>query len=65
MKQHRNKSLSRPFYSDSFRRYRLLAVLAAMLVAMMPRPTELHAAPLESFLLFYSNNILGETEPCG
>jgi hypothetical protein len=27
--------------------------------------TKLHAAPLESFLLFYSNNIQGETEPCG
>jgi len=27
--------------------------------------TRLHASPLESFLLFYSNNIQGETEPCG
>ncbi len=28
-------------------------------------PFKLHAAPPESFLLFYSNNIQGETEPCG
>jgi hypothetical protein len=27
--------------------------------------TRLHAAPPESFLLFYSNNIQGEIEPCG
>jgi hypothetical protein len=27
--------------------------------------TQLHATPLESFLLFYSNNIQGEIEPCG
>jgi hypothetical protein len=27
--------------------------------------TRLHASALESFLIFYSNNILGETEPCG
>jgi hypothetical protein len=25
----------------------------------------LHAHPLESFLIFYSNNIQGELEPCG
>ncbi len=25
----------------------------------------LHARPLESFLIFYSNNIQGELEPCG
>jgi hypothetical protein len=25
----------------------------------------LHAAPPESFILFYSNNIQGEIEPCG
>ena len=31
-------------------------------VAASPR---LHAAPLESFLLFYSNNIQGETDACG
>ncbi len=27
--------------------------------------TRLHAAPPESFLLFYSSNIQGEIEPCG
>jgi hypothetical protein len=27
--------------------------------------TKIHAAPLETFLLFYSNNIQGETEACG
>lgn len=36
-----------------------MALLALLLA------TGLHAAPLESFLLFYSNNIQGETEPCG
>jgi len=65
MKQQRNKSISRTFYFSSFGRYRLLTFLTAMLLAIMSRPTDLHATPLESFLLFYSNNILGETEPCG
>jgi hypothetical protein len=27
--------------------------------------TKVQAAPQESFLIFYSNNIHGETEPCG
>jgi len=65
MKQQRNKSISRTFYFSSFGRYRLLTFLTAMLLAIMSRPTDLYATPLESFLLFYSNNILGETEPCG
>ena len=38
----------------------LLITLLAFLI-----PTRLHAAPQESFLLFYSNNIQGEIEPCG
>jgi hypothetical protein len=36
-----------------------------LLVTFLAVTTRLHAAPLESFLLFYSNNIQGETEPCG
>ncbi len=38
----------------------LLITLLASMVS-----TRLHAAPPESFLIFYSNNIQGETEPCG
>ncbi len=38
----------------------LLITLLASLVS-----TRLYAAPLESFLLFYSDNIQGETGPCG
>jgi hypothetical protein len=64
MKQQRNKSSSWTFYPWSFGR-QLLTLLTAMLFTIMPQAAELHAAPMESFLLFYSNNIMGETEPCG
>jgi len=64
MKQQRNKSISLTFYPWSFGR-QLLTLLTALLFTIMPWAAELHAAPMESFLLFYSNNILGETEPCG
>jgi hypothetical protein len=37
----------------------LVTILAPMVAA------RLDAASPESFLLFYSNNIQGETEPCG
>jgi|GEM_PF-1854839 hypothetical protein len=36
-----------------------------LLTILLVPVTRLHAAPLQSFLLFYSNNIQGETEPCG
>lgn len=36
-----------------------------MFLMILLAATRLHAAPLESFLLFYSNNIQGETELCG
>ncbi|MBW6519878.1 MAG: hypothetical protein K0A99_02555 [Desulfoarculaceae bacterium] len=39
--------------------------IVMLLVNLLAAPTGIHAAPLESFLLFYSNNIQGETEPCG
>ena len=39
-------------------------ILFIILLAPMVT-TRLHAAAQESFLLFYSNNIQGETEPCG
>jgi len=64
MKQQRNKSIFWTFYPWNFGR-QLLTLLTAMLFTIMPQAAELHAAPMESFLLFYSNNILGETEPCG
>jgi hypothetical protein len=40
-----------------------IILLITLLVPMVA--TRLHAAPPESFLLFYSNNIQGEIEPCG
>lgn len=40
-------------------------VFSALFFLLLLATTGLHAAPLESFLLFYSNNIQGETEPCG
>ena len=40
-----------------------LILLTTLLTLMVT--TRLNAAPPESFLLFYSNNIQGETEPCG
>jgi hypothetical protein len=36
-----------------------------LLTILLVPATRLHAAPLQSFLLFYSNNTQGETEPCG
>ncbi len=44
------------------------AIFMVILLLLLLTPltaTPLHAAPPESFLLFYSNNIQGETEPCG
>ena len=41
----------------------LLSIM--LLVSLLAVPTKIHATPIESFLLFYSNNIQGETEPCG
>jgi hypothetical protein len=64
MKQQKNKPFVCTFYPCSISR-QLLTLLTAMLFTIMPQAAELHAAPMESFLLFYSNNILGETEPCG
>jgi hypothetical protein len=53
-------------YRSSAGRLVCSGLLAVMLLAtLLTAPTRLHAAPLESFLLFYSNNIQGETEPCG
>jgi hypothetical protein len=40
-------------------------VILLLLLLTPLTATPLHAAPPESFLLFYSNNIQGETEPCG
>jgi len=40
-------------------------MLTAIFLTLPPTAAGLHAAPLESFLLFYSSNIQGETEPCG
>ncbi len=36
-----------------------------LLTTLLVPAARLHASPLQSFLLFYSNNIQGETEPCG
>ena len=36
-----------------------------LLVTLLVASAKVHAAPTESFLLFFSNNIQGETEPCG
>lgn len=40
-------------------------ILSLMMCMSLFISTKIYAAPLESFLLFYSNNIQGETEPCG
>ncbi len=68
MKQQRNKPINpivRTFQIGRFRRISVLTMLTALLLTLLPAAVELQAAPMESFLLFYSSNIQGETEPCG
>jgi hypothetical protein len=43
----------------------IFAIILSMTLLAPIVATRLYAAPPESFLLFYSNNIQGETEPCG
>lgn len=62
MKKQAYKLISCPFHINSFAG---ISVLTALLFTLMPVAADLHAAPLESFLLFYSNSIQGETDPCG
>jgi len=62
MKKQIHKLLSCPFHIG---RFAGISILAALFFTLMPTAADIHAAPLESFLLFYSNNIQGETEPCG
>jgi hypothetical protein len=68
MKPQRNKpinSIVRTSPITRFRRISVPAMLTALLLMLLPAVVELQAAPTESFLLFYSSNIQGETEPCG
>lgn len=76
MKQQKNKAINKainqainpivpPFQIGGFHGIRVLTMLTALLLTLLPAAVELQAAPLESFLLFYSSNIQGETEPCG
>lgn len=62
MKKQTTKLISCPFHIG---RFAGISVLTALLFTLMQVAADLHAAPLESFLLFYSNNIQGETDPCG
>jgi hypothetical protein len=39
--------------------------LLALLVVFAPEPSMAQAEPRHDFLLLYSNNVHGETEPCG
>lgn len=41
-----------------------LSLVGILLHSLLPG-SALHATPQESFLLFYSCNLRGETEPCG
>lgn len=53
--------------NNSLYRNRLImnCIFSLMVCMSLFTSTELYAAPLDSFLLFYSNDIQGETEPCG
>jgi hypothetical protein len=53
----------RPSPSNSGRPNIFTALLFLLLTPLTAAP--LHAAPPESFLLFYSNSLLGEIDPCG
>jgi len=54
-----------PFHTNRTVKNVIFSATLIMILLTFMTSTKLHAAATESFLLFYSNNIQGETEPCG
>ena len=57
-----------PFHTSRIVKHIVFSVSSVAFITILltsMAAAKLHAAVMESFLLFYSNNIQGETEPCG